>query len=198
MRVNRIRAEHVKSMEKDSARLLDLARSGDVDAFAELFEGMRSTLFSVASRLVGPVEADDVVMETYLKSWQAIPRFSGRSSLKTWLYRIAHNCALDSIRSRQRRKEQSLPAGDPDAGPAREPVDDGVGPDEVAARMELVEEVRQALSMLSPDHAVALQLRYTDGLTYAEIAAATGVSLGTVMSRLFNAKRRLRTIVEQR
>lgn len=186
-------------MASDSTKLLERARSGDVDAFAELFEDMRSTLFSVACRLVGPVDADDVVMETYLKAWQAIPRFSGRSSLKTWLYRITHNCALDHIRKRQRTKEHTMPSNDGERDLLAEIADERTGtPDELAEKAELVLQVREALKRLSRDHAVALQLRYSDGLSYAEIAAATGVSLGTVMSRLFNAKRKLRTVLEHR
>jgi len=185
-------------MADNSAELLERARTGDVDAFAELFEGLRSTLFSVACRLVGPVDADDVVMETYLKAWQAIPRFGARSSLRTWLYRIAHNCALDYVRSRKRRKEHTLLSDEEKSRMEQLPDERADRPDEVAERAELVLEVRNALTKLSHNHAVVLQLRYTDGLSYAEIAAATGVSPGTVMSRLFNAKRKLSTILERK
>ena len=185
-------------MDEESVRLIEQARHGDVEAFAELFEGMRSTVFSVACRLVGPVDADDVVMETYLKAWQAIPGFGMRSSLKTWLYRITHNCALDLIRSRKRRRDRTVAVDDPQDNPIDDMPDDRLTrPDEAMARSELAEQVADAISKLSHDHAVVLQLRYTDCLSYAEIAAATGVSMGTVMSRLFNAKRRLRAVMEQ-
>ena len=135
-------------------------------------------------------------METYLKAWRAIPRFGGRSSLRTWLYRIAHNCALDQIRGKQRRKESTVLSDEEDNRLERIPDERSDRPDEAAEKMELVRQVKDALAKLSHDHAVTLRLRYTDGLSYAEIAAATGVSLGTVMSRLFNAKRKLRSIVE--
>jgi RNA polymerase sigma-70 factor, ECF subfamily len=177
-----------KQMERpESALLMDRARQGDVDAFAELFEQLRSRVFTVAWRLVGSNDAEDVVMETYLKAWKALPGFNQRASLETWLYRIAHNCAVDVL-----RKRRPLPDGQ------REPVDVEAladprarPPDEAAAASDLAREVRQALDTLSPEHRTALRLRYSDGLSYAEIAAATGVSIGTVMSRLFNGKRRL-------
>ncbi len=70
-------------MNEDETILLGKAQNGDVDAFAELFESLRSRVFAVALRVVGPDDADDVVMETYLKAWQAIPRFNRRSSLTT-------------------------------------------------------------------------------------------------------------------
>jgi len=89
-------------VDRHQAEQLERARKGDVEAFAEVFEALRPLVFSVANRLVGPNDAEDVVMETYLKAWQGLPRFRGKSSLKTWLYRISRNCSLDFIRSRQR------------------------------------------------------------------------------------------------
>lgn len=182
----------------DTARttLMAKAKRGDMDAFAELFEPLRAMVHAIAYRMVGPDDADDVVMETYLKAWQAIPRFSGRASLKTWLYRITHNCAIDLIRKRSRRKECVLTSGD-EEGRERQFADETQpAPDEELSRRELVHEVRAALGQLPDLHRVALQLRYADGLSYTEIAASTGVSIGTVMSRIFNGKRKLRTILE--
>jgi RNA polymerase sigma-70 factor (ECF subfamily) len=185
-------------MNDTSAILRGKAQNGDIEAFTELFEPMRATVFSVAYRLVGPDSADDVVMETYLKAWQAIPRFTGRSSLKTWLYRIAHNCAIDHIRVRQRRRENSLTDMESDNGELTWIADETQKPaDELVAGSELAAGVQQALGRLSAEHRTALLLRYADGLSYADIAVTTGVSIGTVMSRLFNAKRKLRVEVEE-
>jgi RNA polymerase sigma-70 factor, ECF subfamily len=196
--VNKTVRGGVKVMGIESEQLISRAKKGDMDAFAALFEGLRSMVFLVASKLVGPVDADDVVMETFLKAWKAIPNFRGDSSLKTWVYRMTHNCAMDLIRSRQRRAERHVQAdgeGERDLL-ADMPDPAAKGADELVAESELAHRVGRALQQLPEAHRVAVALRYTDGLSYTEIAAATGVSIGTVMSRLFNGKRKLRRILE--
>ncbi|MCX7590936.1 MAG: sigma-70 family RNA polymerase sigma factor [Kiritimatiellae bacterium] len=177
---------------------LRAAQRGDMDAFAELFEELRPVVHAVATRLVGPDEAGDVVMDAFLKAWHSLPDFRRGSSLKTWLFRIVSNCALDHLRGRARRREQPLDheAGD-DATVAEPPAETVDGPDSLTERSDMVGIVKRAMRELSDEHRTALELRYVDGLSYAEIAAVTGVSIGTVMSRLFNAKRRLRTAVEK-
>jgi len=167
-----------------------------MNAFAEAFEPLRPMIYAVAYRLVGPDDAEDVVMQTYLKAWQAIPRFQGRSSMKTWLYRITRNCALDLIRFRGRRRERVLTQEELDSPAVQFSDPSQQQPDEVIARSETAAFVRQAMCKLSPEHSNVLEMRFADGMSYAEIAAATGVAIGTVMSRLFNAKRKLRKILE--
>jgi RNA polymerase sigma-70 factor (ECF subfamily) len=185
-------------MSKDLKSLVQRAQKGDVDAFASAFEDLRPVVLAVARGLVGPDDADDVVMETYLKAWQAIPRFNRRAALKTWLYRITYNCSLDFLRARARRKERFLSqAGDEDLPPPDVPDTTNPRPDEVAAAGDRAARVRHAVGLLPPDQRTTIQLRYTHDLSYAEIAAATGVSIGTVMSRLFNAKGKLRRLIEQ-
>ena len=175
---------------------MERARKGDVEAFAAVFEDLRPLVFSVANRLVGPNDAEDVVMEAYLKAWQGLPRFRGKSSLKTWLYRITRNCGLDLIRSRQRRKERVISEQEEGRG-AWENVADNrtAAPDRAAEADDTAGVVRAALKQLPEEHRTTLLLRFSDGLSYAEIAAATGTSIGTVMSRLFYGKRKLRNLV---
>jgi RNA polymerase sigma-70 factor (ECF subfamily) len=196
--LNRSRGNGVKEMSAERGELLRRAREGDVDAFARLFEGLRPAVTGVAARLVPPDDVDDVVMETYLKAWQALPRFRGRASLKTWLYRIAHNCSMDTLRRVARRKEDPWPEAE--GANVRPPgVADSCSPaaDESAMRTETVAGVREALAQLPEAHRRTLLLRFADELTCAEIAAATGVSLGTVLSRIFYAKRKLRRILQR-
>jgi RNA polymerase sigma-70 factor (ECF subfamily) len=137
-------------------------------------------------------------METFLKAWQALPNFSGRASLKTWLYRMTHNCAIDMIRKSRRRRETELPTEDrSEDGPVMPLADEAQEtPGDAMVRNERCIEVRRALEQLPEDHRVTLQLRYADEMSYADIAAATGVSIGTVMSRIFNGKRKLRRRLE--
>ncbi|MGQ9662669.1 MAG: RNA polymerase sigma factor [Kiritimatiellia bacterium] len=183
---------------RSEKELLEAAQRGDMEAFAELFETFRPTVQAVATRLVGLADAGDVVMEAYLKAWQGLPGFRGASSLKTWLFRIVSNCAFDFLRVRESRKEQPLPwQKDEEAGRGEEGAGTTETPDTLLARSETVEVVKKAMLQLSQEHRIALELRYIEGLSYAEIAAATGVAIGTVMSRLFNGKRRLRVAVEK-
>lgn len=178
-------------------RLVRLARGGDTKAFALLFEEHRKVVYAVAYRLVGANDADDVVMETYLKAWRAFPRFNERAAVRTWLYRITHNCALDVLRSRRRRQERVLPDHPVDGQTVRDFADDNqAAPNERIMREERARQVRRALDQLNEPYRSVLLLRYADELSYAEIAAATGVSIGTVMSRLFYGKRKLKAICQ--
>lgn len=169
-----------------------------MDAFATLFEPLRPLVFTAASRMVGADQANDVVMETFLKAWQALPRFRGGSSLSTWLFRISRNCSVDMIR--KARRFESIDAVDEAKGASRldRMADErSPSPDADMSRGETVEVVRKALEQLPEEHGVALKLRYADGMKYSEIAAVTGVAIGTVMSRLFNGKRKLMKLIRE-
>lgn len=167
-----------------------------MDAFAALFEPLRARIYAVAFRLVGPDDAEDVVMDTYLKAWRALPRFAGRSSLSTWLCGIARNQSLDLIRRRKVRHRGRV--ADRDSEDRVAEVDDPTqtGPLDAMQSLEDQALCRRALAALPEPHRHALLLRYVDGLSYLEIAAALDISMGTTMSRLFNARRKLRQQVE--
>lgn len=205
LNVNNSRQNNVKAeSEPDKARasqLLAEAKNGNVDAFAELFESSRAKLHRVAYRLVGANDCDDVVMETYLKAWRSLKTFRGSAALSTWLCRIAHNCSLDFLRKRTREQGRLVTQFiDPETD--RTPMIERVSgrpsaePDAAALRNDAKRIVAHGLQLLSDDHRVVLQLREIDGLSYKEIAAATGSSVGTVMSRLFYARRKLKKVLE--
>ncbi len=178
---------------------IDRARAGDADAFAEVFESLRPRVFAVTCRLVGADAAEDVVMDTYLKAWRSIGGYRGSARLSSWLYRIAYNCAMDALRHRTRLSEVPIDAPDPQGNVPGEALADSRSPHppETLEAADRALGLDRALAGLAETHRTALLLRYADGLTYAEIAAATGVAIGTVMSRLFNAKRKLRGLMEQ-
>jgi RNA polymerase sigma-70 factor (ECF subfamily) len=148
--------------------------------------------------MVGPNDCDDVVMDTYLKVWRAIPEFRGAASLKTWLCKVLRNCALDYLRRRGRDLARRISESPEDEQPALDRVPDSAapGPAREAAAHDLGRALDSAMQQLSDDHRLALVLREVDGLSYKEIAAATDVSIGTVMSRLFYAKKRLKGILQ--
>ena len=119
--------------------------------------------------------------------------------MSSWLYRITHNCATDHIRRRDRSREVSLDAPDASGRTPRDALADtrGARPSDAIEAAEQALVVDQALACLPDTHRLALLLRYADGFSYAEIAAATGTRIGTVMSRLFNAKRKLQMFLEE-
>ncbi|HAR65127.1 MAG TPA: RNA polymerase subunit sigma-24 [Lentisphaeria bacterium] len=178
--------------------LITQAQGGDDDAYAELYELHRKTVYAIGYRLVGPDDADDVVMDTFLKSWKSIPGFNRKSKFNTWLYRIAHNCATDMLRKRKRNREHVMAEDEYDSR-TLDHFHDKTAP-EPGADLANTEEnsiVQQCIRKLDNPYRTILLLRYADELSYAEIAAAMDSSLGTVMSRLFYAKRKLKKLVNE-
>lgn len=184
----------MKGVDKE---LLKSAKSGDMDAFALLFEPLRPLVKSVAYRIVGSNDADDVTMETFLRAWKAIPRFGGRASLRNWLCRIARNCCIDIVR--KRRKKGELPLSQ-EGSPDWDSVSDEAAPEPGAGimRAESGQIVRAALGQLAESHRRALLLRYADELSYAEIGAVMGTSIGTVMSRIYYGKKKMYSLLKER
>ena len=148
-------------------------------------------------------EADawDLAQDVFLKAWKALPRFEARAQFATWLYRITHNVVYDWMR---RRRVES--AGELDdrlmdreriaAGARAAPVR-AARPDEAMERGELRARLASALDRLSPEHREAILLREVQGLDYKEIAEAMGCSMGTVMSRLYYARKKLQSMLSQ-
>jgi RNA polymerase sigma-70 factor (ECF subfamily) len=136
---------------------------------------------------------DDVVQETFAKAWFRIESFQGDSGLYTWLYRVAVNACKDHIKQRRRRPMGSLESLSPE-GPLptdAPPMLEGL------ARRELRLAVRAAIDALPPKFRAVLALREIEGMAYHEIAQVLGLSLGTVESRLFRARRRLKSLLER-
>lgn len=181
--------------EESDKVLLKKAQGGDLDAFAALFEEHRQMIHRLSCRYVGESDAYDLTMATFLKAWRALPGFQERASLRTWLCRILYSVAIDHLR---RRRLREAPAGSDREGdelPADPPDERQRPPDRIVADREAADIVKAALERLSPEHKAVIVLRYEEDMSYLEIAAAMGVSVGTVMSRLFNARLKLRSIV---
>jgi RNA polymerase sigma-70 factor (ECF subfamily) len=182
---------------QDAELLLRAARSGDIQAFATLFESFRGMVFRVAVRLTGENDAEDVVMETYLKAWQSLPGFHARAALKTWLYRIAYTVSVDLLRARERRARRFIPESEIDPDQPFDAADvTQQTADEAVESRDTAGAVQGVLKRLPAEHRTALMMRFADDMSYAEIAAATGVSIGTVMSRLFYGKKKLKDLLK--
>jgi RNA polymerase sigma-70 factor (ECF subfamily) len=176
--------------------LVASCRTGDPAAFSRLVRQHEGMVFNVAARLLGDgEEARDVAQEVFLQVYRVLGRFEGRSSLKTWIYRIAVNQCHNRRRFWQRRRrdrEEALDEGL--AGSAALSAAEGAGrsPYEEALRQERARRVQAALLQLSFEHRSVLVLREVEGLTCEEVGLALGIPEGTVKSRLSRAREAMR------
>ena len=164
---------------------IEAARNGDMDAFRALVELNQRRLVGLAFGIVRNREdAEDLVQEALVRAWRSLANFDGRSQFSTWLYRIVVNVCIDHLR-RRRLETLSL---DEHRGASIDPRNSLAG-------AGLRDRLSRALDELSPAHRAVLTLREVEGLSYKEIAVAVGCSLGTVMSRLFHARRRMQMLL---
>jgi RNA polymerase sigma-70 factor, ECF subfamily len=174
------------------------AATGDREAFDVLVLRYQSQVYRLVRILSrrDRHEAEDLTQETFIRAYRAMGQFRHDSTFRTWLHRIALNVIWSHLsRLRQRAQHVGLePMGD-DLGdaPAREPV---ASPDDVEVALIRRQAIDRALATLSTEARLAITLRDVQGLEYHEIATITGVPIGTVESRIFRARRRLRPLLE--
>ncbi len=178
-------------LEGHEREVIDACRRGERDAFRALFEAHKDRVYSIALRYAGDRStALDIAQEVFLKLLSNIQEFRGEAGFESWLYRVVVNCCLD----RQRRSKMLLFVED--FFDSLRGADCTVLQD--LMREEMQQHVQSAVARLSPEHRLVVVLRYTEGLSYDEIAEALGCSAGTVASRLNRAhkilERRLRGI----
>jgi RNA polymerase sigma-70 factor (ECF subfamily) len=180
----------------DSA-LLGRFAEGDRTALEELFRRYRTTAFRVAYRLLGrEQDALDAVQDAFIKVLTNLDRFRGQSSFKTWLLRIVSNAALDLGRHRKRDGWN-----DRDARPAaadHAEIDRRPPPESEMERADLRKVIEAALAKLPPAQRQTFVLHVDGELSYREVAEAMGISIGTVMSRLFYARQKLKELLADR
>src|SRR5437764_583091 len=178
--------------------LLRCHAAGAREALEELFRRYRQAAYRVAYRLLGnEADALDAVQDGFVKALTHLHSFQGRSSFKTWLLRVVSNAALDMGRQRGRRETLSLDAAEAsDLGSERLLTADGStrGLEQADLRGQL----DQALATLSEAQRQTFVLYADAELSYREVADALGISIGTVMSRLFYARQKLRTYLTER
>jgi RNA polymerase sigma-70 factor, ECF subfamily len=177
-------------------QLLDRAAHGDRDAIDELLRRHRQVAYRVAYRLLGnEADALDAVQEAFVKALTHLPGFEGRSSFKTWLLRVVSNAALDLGRQRGRREALSFDALAPQHREEVEPlVADVAGRD--LERADLRRVLLRALDQLPPAQRQTFVLHAEAGLSYREVALTLNISIGTVMSRLYYARQKLRALLD--
>lgn len=187
-------------VDDNDRELVARCQKGDRNAFRTLFVRYHRRAYALALGVVHNAdEAMDVVQEAFLKAHKHLASFEGNASFYTWLYRIVMNVAIDHLRRQNRvstvdyddavaHLEEHAPAGEElllpqlmDGNPAKE-----------LGRRELREKIEEALGRLSPNHRAVLVMREIDGLSYEEMAKVMKCSKGTIMSRLFHARRYMR------
>jgi RNA polymerase sigma-70 factor, ECF subfamily len=168
-------------LEQTGKQIIEQCQRGDPEAFRALFEKYKDLVYSVALRYSGdPAVAQDIAQDTFLKLFSAIGRFRGDSNFESWLYRMVVNSCFD-----QKRKTRRLtPLFDEVLSVLRTP--DLSALDEIL-RAEMSTHVRSVIDSLAPDQRIAIVLRYTQGLSYDEIAEILGCAPGTIASRLNRA-----------
>jgi RNA polymerase sigma-70 factor (ECF subfamily) len=187
---------HTKSSKSSDAEDLQIVAKvldGDTGAFSDLVRRHHERVYNTVFGLVGDLdEADDLAQEAFLKAFRSLRRFRGQSLFSTWLYRIAVNCSLDHLKSKHRRSTVSLDEyQDIQEFPSiwrRNTEDADVG----VQRRELQEILEIALDALPEEYRVTFVLREIEGMAYEEIAELLKCSVGTVKSRLFRGRAKLR------
>jgi RNA polymerase sigma-70 factor, ECF subfamily len=188
----------------DDRQLVEEARKGGHAAFRQLVERYQHKVYAMALGMMrDPEQARDAVQDAFVKAYEHLGDFQGDSSFYTWLYRIAMNLCIDRARRVKRfahvEFDDALTHEDDDAF-AVSPHRLGFDPARALQDKEIRGRVGAALEQLSPTHRSVLVLREVDGLAYKEIAEVMNCSIGTVMSRLFHARKRmqemLRNLVE--
>lgn len=173
----------------DERELIAAAKCGSERAFEQLVRANEKKVYTLCLRMCGdPADAEEAAQEAFLAAWKGLPSFRGDSAFSTWLHRLAANACIDLLRrTRRTRAELSL-----DDELAAEPVDERASPQRELERREQREAVQRGLAALPDEHRTVLVLREVEQLSYAEIAEATGLELGTVKSRISRARAQLR------
>jgi RNA polymerase sigma-70 factor (ECF subfamily) len=176
--------------------LLERANAGDLDAFNDLVRLYQDQLFALVVRMVPDRDqASDVVQEAFFSAYRHMDSFRG-GSVKSWLNRIAVNAAMDIQRARKRRPSQPYPELEDESW--QPPAGDDADPERTAVLTERTKALAHALSLITDDQRAAIVLYDVEGYDYLEIADMTGVSLGTVKSRIHRGRLALRGLLEGR
>jgi RNA polymerase sigma-70 factor (ECF subfamily) len=183
--------------DPEEARLLIRAQGGDTVAFDTLITLHRERIYMHTFQIVRNEEdALDLTQETFIRAWRSLSRFDGTATLSSWLHRISTNAAIDLCRRRRVRPQAELESGPIKIDPAsRTTPSRPEAPGASVDRAEISRRVEEAFSALSPEHRAVIVLKELEDLTYEEIAEHLGCSRGTVMSRLFYARKKLQNLL---
>jgi RNA polymerase sigma-70 factor (ECF subfamily) len=205
--MNRGRARPKMDTEATAAEAdvpeLDLVRqaqAGDTEAFDQLVSRFRTRVFGMIYNMVhNEQDAWDLAQDSFLKAWKSIARFRGQSSFYTWMYRIVMNVTIDALRKKQVKgtgAEFNDEVQLKEIEPASRTVPHGDAlPHERMEHKEIRGRIDAAIAQLSPEHRAVILMKEIEDMQYHEIAESLGCSIGTVMSRLFYARKKLQNLL---
>ncbi|MCA9659738.1 MAG: sigma-70 family RNA polymerase sigma factor [Myxococcales bacterium] len=194
------------SPDADDQVLVEACRAGDRRAFKFLMQRYQRKVYAVAyGYLRNQEDALDVVQEAFIKVHRYLGKFEGNSSFYTWLYRIVTNLCIDHLRKSKRHRSLEFddklrhePKGSETMGPDHRPLSGMGDPSNMLQRREILDAVQDGLQYLSDKHRAVIIMRELQGMSYAEMAQTMGCSKGTIMSRLFHARRNMQKILTEK
>ncbi|MEO8350535.1 MAG: sigma-70 family RNA polymerase sigma factor [Chthoniobacteraceae bacterium] len=183
----------------DEPDLIARCQKGETAAFNELVTRYRQRAFAMVFQMVrNDQDAWDLTQDGFLKAWRNIRHFRGQSQFYTWLYRILMNVTIDWLRRKQVQGEavfdDAIGLENIEPGSTTTPKNELPPPARLSDK-EIRARIDEAIQRLTPEHREVIVLREIEGLDYQEIADQTGITLGTVMSRLFYARKKLQSML---
>ena len=180
--------------------LVKRCQAGDTEAFDELVTRYRTRVFSMIYNMVhSEQDAWDLAQDSFLKAWKSIGRFRGQSSFYTWIYRIVMNVTIDWLRKKKIKGgdaefDDAIQLREIDPASKTVPKTEAL-PHQLMERDEIRARIDNAIGQLSPEHRAVILMKEIDDMQYHEIAETLGCSIGTVMSRLFYARKKLQNLL---
>ena len=180
-----------QAMDNPEQLLIQRIAEGSREAFEQLYRAWQTRLFRYLLRMVGDSgAAEELTNDTMVAAWKAAPGFKGQSKVSTWLFAIARNKALNSLR---RRQPETVEVEEAMAVAAS-----SGGQEQSVSRNRLHTTMKDALQQLSPEHREVMELTFYQELSYQEIAEIMQCPVNTVKTRMFYAKKKLQEILEGR
>lgn len=183
----------------DDAKLVEWAKLGELNAFEVLVSRHRDRVYARAYSIMRNEDlAVDLSQSAWVKAWQRLHQFHGDAGFLTWLSRIVTNLCMDELRRQKRVKMDSIEAMEDFTGPVESRLElEAINPADRLEREELKKRIDAALAKLSDNHRMVIVLYEFEQLEYQQIAEKMGTSIGTVMSRLFYARKRLASLLNE-
>lgn len=194
------------SPQPDDRVLVAACQSGDRQAFKVLMQRYQRKVYAIAyGFLRNQEDALDVVQESFIKVHRYLGKFEGNSSFYTWLYRIVTNLCIDHIRKNKRHRALEFDdglrhdkRGQEAISVGAKPLTNSGDPAQMLKRREILDAVQDGLQYLSDKHRAVIVMRELQGMSYEEMAKAMGCSKGTIMSRLFHARKNMQKHLTER